>query len=156
METVINGSDLMVFVGGKSIALATSHSLSISGDTTDISNKDLGGGTWSAGKVSKLSWTAQSSNLYSITGFNTLFNLMAAKTEVTLVFALKKETALPSDGHWTPATTGTYTGTAVITGLEVNAQDGDNATFSVTFTGTGALEADVTDAVISPAVPASE
>ena len=38
---IINGSDLMVFVDNKSIALATSHSLSISAETVDTSNKGL-------------------------------------------------------------------------------------------------------------------
>ena len=43
---IINGSDLMVFVDNKSIALATSHSLSISAETVDTSNKGVGGGDW--------------------------------------------------------------------------------------------------------------
>ena len=36
----IKGGDLMLFVNGKSIAFATSHTLSISTDTVDTSNKD--------------------------------------------------------------------------------------------------------------------
>ena len=43
----IKGGDMMLFVNGKSIAYATSHTLSISGDTQDTSNKDAGGGDWS-------------------------------------------------------------------------------------------------------------
>lgn len=131
----------MVFVNGKSIALATSHSLSVSGDTTDTSNKDTGNGSWTSGKVNKLSWSAQSDNMYSEDSHSTLFNLMVAKTPVTLVFALKKETVLP-EGGWTPVTTGKYTGQAYITSLEANAPEGDNATFSVSFTGTGELTSD--------------
>ena len=44
----IKGGDMMLFVNGKSIAYATSHTLSISGDTQDTSNKDEGGGDWAA------------------------------------------------------------------------------------------------------------
>lgn len=42
----IKGGDLMLFLGGKSIAYATTHSLEITGETTDTSNKDEGGGDW--------------------------------------------------------------------------------------------------------------
>lgn len=42
-ENIINGSDLMLFVDGKSVAYATSHSLDITNETADTSNKDTGG-----------------------------------------------------------------------------------------------------------------
>lgn len=41
--SVIKGGDLMLFVGGKSIAYATSHTLSISAGTKETSSKDSGG-----------------------------------------------------------------------------------------------------------------
>lgn len=142
MAEIINGSDLMVFLNGKSIAMATSHTLSVSGDSIDVSNKDLGGGAWAASKVNKLSWTASSDNMYSTTSYNALFNLMVSKQPVNLVFSLKKGTTM-GEGGWEPATSGTYSGQAYITSLEANAPDGDNATFSVSFTGSGALTADM-------------
>ena len=61
----IKGGDLMLFVNGKSIAYATSHTLSISADTVDTSNKDEGGGDWADSEVGKLSWTCQSENMYA-------------------------------------------------------------------------------------------
>ena len=36
----IKGQELMLFLGGKSIAYATSHTLEISAETSDTSNKD--------------------------------------------------------------------------------------------------------------------
>lgn len=53
--TKIKGSDLMLFVAGKSVAYATSHTLSVSADTTDTSNKDEGGGGWASSDINKLS-----------------------------------------------------------------------------------------------------
>ena len=44
----IQGSDLMLFVDDKSIAYATNHTLEISGETQDTSNKDEGAGGWSS------------------------------------------------------------------------------------------------------------
>lgn len=50
------GGDMMLFLSTKSIAYATSHTLEITGETSDTSNKDEGGGDWSAQEVNLLSW----------------------------------------------------------------------------------------------------
>lgn len=142
--TKIKGSDLMLFVAGKSVAYATSHTLSVSADTTDTSNKDEGGGGWASSDINKLSWTSQTENLYSEDGngesYKDLFALMIAKIPIELVFSLKTETAtdVPEVG-WTPKATGKYSGKALITSLELNAPNGENATFTAQFTGVGAL-----------------
>ena len=134
----------MLFVDGKSIAYATSHTLSISGDTQDTSNKDEGGGSWASSEVSILNWTASSDNLYSTDGegnnFDDLFDVMIAKTPVQAVFCLKSEmnqTNVPTGG-WTTSVP-KYVGNVVITSLEVNAPNGEYATFTAQFTGVGAL-----------------
>lgn len=139
----IKGGDLMVFMSGKSISLATNHTLSINGDTQDTSNKD-DGGDWGSSEVSLLSWEASTENLYTLdtTDGNTyddLFDAMVNKTQLDLVFAKKSEsgTQVPSGG-WTTASNG-YKGKACITSLELNAQNGEYATYSATFTGIGAL-----------------
>ena len=141
----IKGQELMLFLGGKSIAYATSHTLEISAETADTSNKDEGGGDWASSEISKLSWTASSENLFSADGkgasYDTLFDYMVKKTAIDAVFGLKSETAtdVPSEG-WTAATTGTYTGKVVITSLSLNAPNGEYATYSVQFTGVGELK----------------
>ena len=135
----------MLFVDGKSIAYATSHTLSISGDTQDTSNKDEGGGSWASSEVSILNWSATSDNLYSVDGegnnFEDLYDIMIAKTPVQAVFCLKSQmnlTDVPTGG-WTPSVP-KYVGNVVITSLEVNAPNGEYATFTAQFTGVGALE----------------
>ena len=96
----------MLFLNSKSIAYATSHTLTISGDTQDTSNKDEGGGDWASSEVSKLSWTASSENLFSADGngasYDKLFDYMVKKTPIDAVFGLKSQTAtdVPSEG-WT-------------------------------------------------------
>ena len=139
----IKGGDMMLFVNGKSIAYATSHTLSISGDTQDTSNKDEGGGDWAANEVSKLSWSASSENMYSVDGagsnFDDLFDIMIKKTPVTATFSKKKETTTDApEGGWT-ASKPDYEGKVVITSLELNAPNGEYATYTVQFTGVGAL-----------------
>lgn len=147
-NTKIKGGDLMLFIGGTSVALATNHTLEISGETTDTSNKDQGGGMWASSEVSKISWTITSENLYTLEGegkeFSDLFTAMAAGTQLDAVFATKLAsqaslTAVP-EGGWQPvATVPKYTGKVVVTSLSLNAPNGEYATYSATFTGVGAL-----------------
>lgn len=140
----IKGGDLMLFLGGKSIAFATSHSLEITGETTDTSNKDEGAGDWSSQEVSILSWSASSENLYSEDGagdnFDDLFDLMIAKTPIDAVFAKKSETTTDvPEGGWTSKKP-TYEGKVVITSLSLNAPNGEYASYTATFQGVAALQ----------------
>ena len=152
MAQKINGSDLMLFINGKSIALATNHVLEIQGDTQSTSTKDSGG-SWASEEVSLLHWSGTTENLFSPDGegnlYNDLFDLMIAKTPVQATFTLKKETAttVPTGG-WTPISTvdtstgmtdNIYTGNISITSLTLNAPNGEYATFTMNFTGVGAL-----------------
>ena len=74
----IKGGDLMLFVNNKSIAYATNHTLEISAELQDVSNKDEGAGDWATQEVGLLSWTASTENLYSLDGagnnFATLYD----------------------------------------------------------------------------------
>ena len=141
MSKKIKGQELMLFVNGKSIAYATNHTLNLSAELADVSNKDEGSGDWKVQEVKQMSWEATTENLYSVDGYNSLFTLMTAKTPITAVFAPKTESDInvPSGGTWT-ASSG-YTGSVIINSIAVNAQVGDYATFTVNFTGVGALTA---------------
>lgn len=143
---IINGGDLMLFIGGKSIAFATSHKLSINVETVETTSKD-NGGKWVSKSARKISWNCSTENLYSNDGeglnFSDLFDKLVARTPVEAVFCLEKDYAAKVDevpeGGWVPSTTGTYTGQVIITSLEANAPNGDNATFTASFEGVGAL-----------------
>jgi len=52
-NTIVRGSDLMLFYNGKSLAYATSHKLSLSGEAKEISSKDSG--EWTDKMIGKLS-----------------------------------------------------------------------------------------------------
>lgn len=147
MANVIKGRDLMLFINGKSIAFATSHSLSISQDTTETTSKDSGG-KWTSAQAGKMSWEMQSENLMSNdgegVGFEQLFDMMTAQQPIDAVFALEKNYKNKADevtkGGWIPSTTGTYSGKVLITSLECSAPNEDNTTFTVSMTGIGALK----------------
>lgn len=149
--SVIKGSDMMLFVGGKSIAYATNHTLNISADTKETSSKDSGG-KWQTSEVGVLSWTCSTENLCGDdgegVGYEELIDMMIARKPITGVFALEgnskdyyegKLDAVPTDG-WTAKAGKGYTGQMIITNVDVNAPNGDNATFKVDFTGVGELK----------------
>lgn len=148
-NTITDGGDLMLFLGKKTLAYATSHKLTINVETTEITSKDNGGGKWKASTAKKMSWTVSSDNLYLEKGdstknqnaFGDLFDLMTARQPIEIVFAKTNETEadeIPEEG-WTKAATGTYAGKAIITSLDANANSGDNATYTVSLEGVGAL-----------------
>jgi hypothetical protein len=94
-----------------------------------------------------LNWSTTTENLYSYDqagqGYNDLFTIMVARTPVEIKFALEsgyevKPDNVPSGG-WTPIAAPVYSGSAYITDLQLNAPDGDNASFTATLTGSGAI-----------------
>lgn len=166
-KTIIKGDDLMLFDStGKSIGYATSHTLTLSAEANDISSKDHG--IWTGNEVNKISWEITSENLYSTEEFDSLFSAMVARQGIVVYFGTKTSSgeltvadddfnawslaptanvadsqtesvgSYSSTGSVTTATHG-YKGTAFITNLQANAATGENATFSVTLTGSGKI-----------------
>lgn len=161
-KQVRRGSDLMVFVYDetakkyKSIAFATSHSFTLNAETTEISSKD-GSGKWADSQINQMSWEMSTENLFAAEGagyvYDDLMDLMLKREKFEVVFTLENDSVdivngakldeVP-DGGWAVTGTGKhkfpyYKGNVVITSLEVNAPNAENATFSASFTGVGPL-----------------
>lgn len=144
VKSITSGNDLMLFVQDasnnyKSIACATAHTLSISGESNAINSKDHG--AWTANDVNKLSWEITSENLFT-EDYDTLFTAMCNRTKLTVAIGTKSQsTTLDASAGLTAYTVGTgyKSGKCVITSLSLNANSGENATYSVTLTGSGAL-----------------
>ena len=143
MEKIIKGDELMLFNGEHSIAYATSHTLTISGNAIDISSKDHG--FWGASEVGNITWEITSENLWTEKYYDVLFDAMINRTQLTVAFGFASD--------WNPnGLTGNntqydldktglyYAGKAYVTSLTTNANTGENATMSITLTGCGALQ----------------
>ena len=78
MEKIIKGYELMLFNDEKSIAYATSHTLTINGNTIDISSKDHG--FWGASEIGNITWEITSENLFTDKYYTLLFDAMLNKT----------------------------------------------------------------------------
>ena len=140
----IKGDTLMLFMGGEALAYAKNHTLTMTGNTIDISTKDHG--YWGASEVGNITWEVQTENLFTEDNYDTLYDAMVAKTPVDIVFAQAQnysENGLKAVGgdvdSWTASTTYGRKCKAVIRSLTVNANTGENATCSATFTGSGPL-----------------
>lgn len=144
---IIKGRDLMLFNSdGHSYAYATNHTLTITAETSDISSKDHG--IWGASEISKYTWEITSENLFTSDEYDSLFSTMLTGEPITVRFGLKTDqvdlTKNVADGdpnlpYWTSQDT-YYEGKVIITSLIANANNGENATYSVTLTGTGSIK----------------
>jgi TP901-1 family phage major tail protein len=131
---LINGTDLIIKVGSDTVAYATSCSLELSADEIDQTSKDSGG--WKDIAAGLRSWNMSADALYvnnaaasSEDGFPELTTALIARTAVTVHFTFG--TAATGDY--------VYSGSAIITSLSLSSGVEDQATYSVTFNGTGAL-----------------
>lgn len=143
MGNFIKGNQLMLFIGGKSIAFATSHTLTLTADTSDVKTKDHG--LWGSSEITGLNWEITSENLYTDGAAGTLEAAWKAGTQLDVAFGLASNWTAngldnPGTDNYTPAA-GVQTGKAIITNLSYNAAAGENATLSVTLKGVGTFGA---------------
>lgn len=147
MGQILSGTDIMVFMEGKSISFATNHTLTIGSTSSEVSTKDDAQGVWQHAVVQKLNWSATTENMYSLDGsgggFEDLFEAMTTRKLVDIKFGLESSYAnkgsVPAAG-WTPIASPIYSGKAYVTDLAWNNPNGDNSSFTATFTGSGELK----------------
>ena len=144
-KTIVKGDELMLFKDNKSLAYATSHTLTINANTTDISSKDHG--YWGASEVGNITWEITSDNLYVDSEYDALFSTLVTKEPITVTFghadSYNPNGLADTSTNWvldTSVGSKYYEGKAIVSTLTTNANTGENATYSVTLTGTGALQ----------------
>lgn len=124
---VINGSDLFVFSGtGQPIAHATSHTLSLSLATFEVSDKDSG--TWVSRKPGRLDATASTEGMMVYTDFESIVTGFEGRTPLSLYFGARQS----ATGDF--SSTATYaSGVFYCTSWEQSAPDMAGATYSMSF-----------------------
>lgn len=141
---IIKGDELQLFINNGAPKFATSHTLTLSGSTLDIATKDHG--FWGANEVGKVTWELTAECLYTDGDYDTMFDLMIAHSPINITFAKVRNysvnglTSVGGDtAAWIPDVI-QRKGPAYVTSLTANANTGENATYSITFTGAGALK----------------
>ena len=137
----IKGQNLRVMVGGKCIAMATSCTFHISAQVESASTKD-DTNDFEVNEVTGLSWDASTDSLVTLTDNGTngelptdLMSLIINKTMVTLTF----DTTAGTNNRTAQNSAIKKSGSAYVTDFSVTAQNRQNSTLTVQFTGTGAL-----------------
>jgi hypothetical protein len=137
----IKGQNLRVMVGGKCIAMATSCQFHVSAQLEDSSTKDSVG-DFQEQEVTGLSWDAQTDSLVTLEDNGTngelpqdLLSLMINKTKVTLTF----DQTAGANNRVGQNSVIKKTGQAYVSDINISAQNRQNSTISVQFTGTGPL-----------------
>ena len=132
------GNELFVYLDASTapLAYATECSLSITADQIDTSNKQSG--VWASALPGQLSWSISASALYtSEANYHTLFQKFKDREKINVMFgcitSLKDSSFNMKDSFYH------YSGNAFITSMELNAGNGEVASFSVEFTGEGEL-----------------
>lgn len=140
MSNIVLGTELMLFKDGKALAAATACKLTLNANTLETSSKDSG--KWTSNQPAKLSWSCSSDNLFTIEDYEDLMDACIARTPIEVQFSTVQnpdsDFGKPEDG-WLSENNG-YKGDAIITSIDMNAPDGDNATYSISMTGSGALK----------------
>ena len=143
-KKILKGDQIQLWdYNNGTLAYATSHTLTLTGNTTDTSSKDHG--WWTATSVGSLTWEITAECLYTYSDFDLLFNKMIHNEKIHLVWSEVDN----YDPNGLTTTGGNvqkwnyshkyYSGYAIITSINANANTGENATYSVTFTGAGTL-----------------
>lgn len=139
----IKGGDLMLFEKGTgstytAFAFAKSHSLQIDADSLEVSSKDSG--KWKEFLTTKLSWTINAEHLYVESDYDAMMQKLIAREPIEILFAIatnsNDEDGKPESG-WTAGAG--WKGSAVITSVSVNANDGEIASYSITLQGASPL-----------------
>lgn len=136
----IMGDKLMLYIKDgdkrKPIAFGTACSMDITADTIDTSNKMSG--NWKEFLTGQLGYTISSESLLSFKkghlSFSTLKELMAKRKPLGFAFAVSEGDAEHTAGETV------LTGEAIITSLNMNAQNGQITTSSCSLQGTGELK----------------
>lgn len=126
----INGTSLVVAVGGTALAAAKECDLDISNAGRDTTTKDSAGWATSAAD-GKRSWKVSCKGLVDFSSsynVSSLFSSFTNRTTVTVTFGALTGSGLKM-----------YSGTAVIKDLKMGAPVEESATFDAEFEGTGAL-----------------
>jgi TP901-1 family phage major tail protein len=127
---IVNATNLKLYFGTTLVAHATSAQLSMNVEMMGATTKDSAG--WEESLPGRKSWSLSGDFLFAFSAssnkvFNDVFAAIESKTKLAIVFG----TFVSGDTH--------YSGNCYVESAELSAGVEDNATYSLTLRGTGAI-----------------
>ena len=134
LDKVIDGGDILLSVEGKTVACATTHSIELTNAVREVSCK--GSGDFTSAEYGRFSWSVSTDALMNLglsavtyVSYADLMALMLARTTVAIE-------SLYDEGD---GSTLTISGDCIITSINQTSGDSENASYSVSLQGRGAL-----------------
>ena len=132
-DKVINGGDILLSIEGLVVACATTHTIELTNTVREVSCK--GSGDFASAEYGRFSWTASTDALINLgmddltyVSYPQLVSWMLAKTVVAI------------ESKYVEGTNEfIVSGDAIITSISQSAPDAENASYSVSLQGRGAL-----------------
>ncbi len=138
-EGILNGRLMRLTADGEKLIHPQECSLQISTETRATASKDIPDG-WTDAESGAKSWTSSINGLYSLDATVDEDGSPVARANAEAFFDLV-EVGDKIDVELLTGVTGDikFSGKAIITSLEYNFPNNDNATYSISFTGAGPL-----------------
>lgn len=143
----VNGHDLMLWIGGKVIALSKSCKLQLKANTVDSETKD--DGDWEAKEVISRGGSMSNESVYSADKgrsndlvYRDLFKYYIAGEPIEFSFGVANNASqdgLPEEG-WKAPTSDYVKGKVLITGLDFDASKGSKAAITISLETHGKVE----------------
>lgn len=145
---IVKGNDLMLFKKDvtapdspvyKALGAATNHTLSMTREVLETSNKDTG--IYGESEAGRMTWSITTENMMIEVDFDELVDLMQKGEKIVVAFAIAKNANAiggKPEGGWVIGEGG-YEGEVLITQIDANAPANDKATYTCTMTGSGPI-----------------
>lgn len=140
MEKILDGTDLILSVGGGALAFSTGCKITTSTETGERVTKEATTGKWKQKYVKSYSESISADGLTCLDPdtdaptYDQLKEMQLAGTPVDVTYNVR------ATGARTGKTTGGYKGKFLITSLDLDGQAGDDAKYSVQLDNYGAVE----------------
>lgn len=149
-KSVLDGTDLILSVGGKALGFSTGCKVSTSVETGERITKEASTGKWKEKYVKSFSESISADGCVLTDGdaemptYDQLKALMLEGKPVEAAYSLR-------DGDTrTGKTTGGYKGAYIITSLDLDGQAGDDAKYSISLENSGAVSPVAADGLSAP------
>ena len=139
-KTVLDGTDLILSVGGKALGFSTGCKISTSAETGERMNKEAASGKWKKKYVKSFSESISSDGCVLTDGgeemptYDQLKAMMLKGEPITATYSVRTEDSREGKAA------GGYTGQYLITSLDLDGPAGDDAKYSVSLENSGEVK----------------
>ena len=138
-KTVLDGTDLILSIGGKALGYSTGCKISTTTETGERVTKEASAGKWKEKYVKSFSESISADGCVLIDGdtetptYDQLKDLQTAGSPIDAHYNIREA------GSREGKTAGGYSGKYIITSLELDAQAGDDSKYSIQLENCGAV-----------------